>query len=52
MSDVFYIQLDRELIAGIRQLTVAKKTATCRFYRDSLQKVDSICSKTVTRQIF
>ena len=34
------------------QLTIAKKMAACRFYRDPLRKVDFICSKTVIRLIF
>ena len=35
-----------------KQLTVAKKIAVCRFYRDPSRKVDSACSKTVITLIF
>ena len=34
------------------QLTIAKKMADCRLYRDLLQKVNFICSRTVIRLIF
>ena len=30
---------------GVKQLTIAKKLAACRFNHDPLKKVDFICSK-------
>ena len=33
------------VIGMYAQLTIAKKMADCRFYRDPLQKVNFICSK-------
>ena len=38
--------------SGLLKLTIAKKMAACRFYRDPLRKVILICSKTVIKLIF
>ena len=39
-------------LIDIFQLTITKKMAFCRFYRDPLRKVTSKCSKTVITLIF
>ena len=36
----------------LSELTIAKKMATCQFYRDPLQKANFMCLRTVIRLIF